>query len=131
MDNFLWMENEQNTFLWTFSSFCFHSIRSHVMVFVVQNSVSNKSYGCVDSIHAKEIVKNSYFECFPAILYLSFIRYHPVHTEFSKNARGRNYFLPYIFYFLLFNIKSLRLLHVWVGIWCPLISDPVLIPLRI
>ena len=48
------------------------------MVFVAQISVSNKYYGCVDSIHAKEIVKNSYFECFPAILYLSFIRYHPV-----------------------------------------------------
>ena len=49
------------------------------MVFVVQISVSNKSYGCVDNFHAKEIVKNSYFECFPAVLYLSFIRYHPVY----------------------------------------------------
>ena len=48
------------------------------MVFVVQNSVSNKSYGCVYGIHAKEIVKNFYFECFPAILYVSFICYHPV-----------------------------------------------------
>ena len=47
------------------------------------NSVSNKSYGCVDGIHAKEIVKNSYFECFPAILYVSFIRYHPECYNFS------------------------------------------------
>ena len=65
MDNFLWMENEQNIF-YDFFSFCFHFIGSHVVVLVVQNSVSNKSYGCVDGIHAKEIVKNSYFECFPA-----------------------------------------------------------------
>ena len=48
------------------------------MVFVVQISVPNKSYGCLDSIHAKEIVNNSYYECFPAILYFSLIRYHPV-----------------------------------------------------
>ena len=48
------------------------------MVFVVQISVSNKSYGCVDGINAKEVVKNSYFECFPAILYVSFIHYNHV-----------------------------------------------------
>ena len=51
------------------------------MVFVVQISVSNKSYGCVDGEQAKEIVKYSYFECFPAILYVSFIRYHPVEAN--------------------------------------------------
>ena len=60
------------------------------MVFVVQISVSNKSYGCVDSIHAKEIVKNSYFECFPAILYLSFIRYHPVLNNLKFSAVKRD-----------------------------------------
>ena len=75
-------------FFWTFSSFCFHSIRSHVMVFVVQISFSNKSYRCVDGIHAKEIVKNSYFECFPAISYLSFIRYHPVEMVRCLSREG-------------------------------------------
>ena len=49
-----------------------------LVVLVVQISVSNKSYGCVDGIHTKDIVKNSYFECFPVILYVPFIRYHPV-----------------------------------------------------
>ena len=58
------------------------------MVLVVQISVSNKSYGCVDGIHAKEIVKNSYFECFPAILYLSFIRYHPVGLDYQGSNKG-------------------------------------------
>ena len=82
MENFLWMENEQNIF-YDFFSFCFHFIGSHVVVLVVQISVSNKSYGCVDGIHVKEIVKNSYFECFPAILYLSFIRYHPVVMQYN------------------------------------------------
>ena len=56
------------------------------MVLVVQISVYNKSYECVDGIHAKEIVKNSYFECFPAILYVSFIRYLPV-FEYSYIIR--------------------------------------------
>ena len=59
-------------------NFCFYFIGSNVLVLVAQFSVSNKSYGCVDGINAKEVVKNSYFECFPAILYVSFIRYHPV-----------------------------------------------------
>ena len=41
-----------NYFYWTFPSFCFHFIGSNVLVFVAQISVSNKSYGCVDGIHA-------------------------------------------------------------------------------
>ena len=57
--------------------------RSHEDELVAQISVSNKSYGCVDGIHAKGIVKNSYFECFPVILYVSFIRYHPVQARFK------------------------------------------------
>ena len=52
MDNFLWMENEQNIF-YEFFHFRFHFIGSHVVVLVVQNSVSNKSYGCVEGIHAQ------------------------------------------------------------------------------
>ena len=79
MDNFLWMENEQNIFNELFLHF-FHFIGSHVVVLVVQISVlSNKSYGCEDGIHVKEIVKNSLSVFrFQAILYLSFIFYHPV-----------------------------------------------------
>ena len=78
MDNFLWMENEQNIF-YAFFSFCFNFIGSNVVVLVVQISVSNKSSGCVDGIHVKEIVKNSLIVFrFQAILYLSFIFYHPV-----------------------------------------------------
>ena len=61
MENYTSMENQQNIFFWTFSFFCFHFIGSNVLVCVAQISVSNKSYGCVDGIHAKEIVKNSYF----------------------------------------------------------------------
>ena len=39
-------------FFWTFSSFCFLSIESNVLVFVAQISVSSKSYGCVDGKNA-------------------------------------------------------------------------------
>ena len=46
------MENQQNIFFWTFSSFCFDFLGSNVLVFVAQISVSNKSYGCVDGIYA-------------------------------------------------------------------------------
>ena len=42
---------------------------SHLVVLVAQISVSNKSYGSVDDIHAKWIVKDSYFKCFAAILF--------------------------------------------------------------
>ena len=41
-----------NYFYWTFPSFCFHFIGSNVLVFAAQISVSYKSYGCVDGIHA-------------------------------------------------------------------------------
>ena len=47
----VWKTN-QMFFFWTFSSFCFYFIGSNAMVFVAQISVSNKSYGCVDGIHA-------------------------------------------------------------------------------
>ena len=52
MENYTSMENQQNIFFWTFSSFCFHFIGSNVLVCVAQISVSNKSYGCVDGIYA-------------------------------------------------------------------------------
>ena len=61
-----------------FLYFVLNLLEAIIVELVAQISVSNKSYGCVDGIHVKEIVKNSYFECFPAILYLSFIRYRPV-----------------------------------------------------
>ena len=51
MENYTSMENQQNIFFWTFSTFVF-SIGSNVLVFVAQISVSNKSYGCVDDIYA-------------------------------------------------------------------------------
>ena len=51
-ENFTSMENQQNIFFWTFSSFCFLFIWSNVLVFVAQINVSNKSYGCVEDIHA-------------------------------------------------------------------------------
>ena len=50
MENYTSMENQQNIFFWTFSSFCFHFIGSNVLVCVAQNSVSDKSYGCDTSI---------------------------------------------------------------------------------
>ena len=52
MENYTSMENQPNVFFWTFSSFCFYFIGSNAMVFVAQINVSNKSYGCVDGIHA-------------------------------------------------------------------------------
>ena len=52
MENYTSMENQQNIFFWTFSSFCFHFIGSNVLVCDAQISVSNKSYGCVDGIYA-------------------------------------------------------------------------------
>ena len=52
MENYTSMENQPNVFFWTFSSFCFYFIGSNAMVFVAQISVSDKSYGCVDGIHA-------------------------------------------------------------------------------
>ena len=52
MENYTSMENQQNIFFWTFSSFCFLFIGSKVLEFVAQIYVSNKSYGCVDGIYA-------------------------------------------------------------------------------
>ena len=52
MGNYTSMEYQQKKIFWNFSSFCFHSIGSNVLIFVAQISVSNKSYGCVDGIHA-------------------------------------------------------------------------------
>ena len=82
------MENELNIFYEFFFFISFSLYWKPCSGNVVQIIVSNKSYGCVDGIHVKEIVKNSYFECFPAILYLSFIRYHPVEMVMCLSREG-------------------------------------------
>ena len=46
------MENQQNIFSELFLPLVFHFIGSNVLVCDAQISVSNKSYGCVDGIHA-------------------------------------------------------------------------------
>ena len=74
--------NQQNIFFMNFFFILFSLFGSSVLVFVAQISGSNKSYGCVDDIHANQIFKEPYFECFQDILYLSFIRYHPVVVVF-------------------------------------------------
>ena len=45
-------EKSTKYFFWTSSSFCFLFIWSIVLVFVAQINVSNKSYGCLEGIHA-------------------------------------------------------------------------------
>ena len=69
--------NDKNGELHNYGKF-FHFLGSSVLVLVAQISVSNRFYGCVDFKNANQTAKKPYFECFQAILYLSFIRYQPV-----------------------------------------------------
>ena len=80
LENYTSIENQN-----IFSGLSLHFVfGSNVLVFVAPIS-GPKSYGCDDK-HANQIVKEPYFECFQAILYLTFICYHPVclmHTTLS------------------------------------------------
>ena len=69
------MENQQNIFSELFLHFVFSLLEAmqwNLLLILV--SLKN----LMDVQMSYMLNKNSFFECFPAILYLSFLRYHPL-----------------------------------------------------